>query len=397
MKIFMVSSYLPYPLFSGGHIRLYNLMKNLKRDGYQITLICEKRSYQTQHDVKSVEEVCDKVITFDRRKQWTIKNILKSGFSPKSFLTVGHRIMEMEETIKDELQSDKYDLIHIETFYVFQNVPQTNLPTVLAEHNIEYLVYKRYADKAPIFAKPLLNIDALKIKKEEKYYWKKATKLVAVSKEEKEIMKIDGVSIVANGVDIAKYDVKRKFRSKTEERKILFIGDFKWIQNRDSVEWIIKNIWPLVLDKSLEEKLKVKLWIVGKRIPKYLKDMGSESIHFDEDAPTETERIYGEADMLLAPIRVGGGTSYKILESMATGLPVLTTDLGNEGIDGISGKDLLVANQPSELANHIIELIKDPQMYRKISQNASDFIKKNFDWENISKELEKVYSQALKK
>ena len=185
MKILMVSSYLPYPLFSGGHIRLFNLMKNLKKDGHSITLVCEKRDHQSQNDIKNVSKVCDRVITFNRKKQWTPKNIVSAGFSKNSFLTVGHRLPEMEKAIKEELAREKYDLIHIETFYVFQNVPKTKLPTVLTEHNIEYLVYKRYADKAPLIARPLLSLDVLKIKNEEKGWWKKATKLVAGSPQEK--------------------------------------------------------------------------------------------------------------------------------------------------------------------------------------------------------------------
>ncbi len=396
MKILMVSSYLPYPLFSGGHIRLFNLMKQLKKNGHEVTLICEKREYQSQSDIKNVSNVSKKVITFPRRKQWSVRNIVRSGFSTHSFLTVGHRIPQMEEAIKEELRKEKYDLIHIETFYVFQNVPKTSLPTVLVEHNIEYLVYKRYADKAPLFARPLLMVDVLKIKNEEKKWWKKATKLVAVSNEEKQIMKREDVWVVANGVDIEKFHVKRKIKKITDERKVLFIGDFKWIQNRDAVEWIIKEVWPKVLDEVSNEKFRAKLWIVGKRIPPYLKELGGSTIYFDENASSETEQIYKQADMLLAPIRIGGGTSFKILESMATGLPVFTTPLGNEGIDASAGKEIIIATQASEYASEIINLIKNEEKYAALSENASSFIRKNFDWNNISVQLESVYRSAVK-
>ena len=392
----MVASYLPYPLFSGGHIRLYNLMKNLKKDGHEITLICEKRDYQTQSDIKNVEEVCSKVVTFPRKKQWSPKNIAKAGFSFNSFLTVGHALPEMKKAIKQELESDDYNLIHIETFYVFQNVGETKIPTVLVEHNIEYLVYKRFADKVPVFARPLLLIDVKKIKREEEYWWKKATKLIAVSSQEKEIMKRQDVVVVANGVDVGKFNVQRKFKSKNQARKVLFIGDFKWIQNRDAVEWIIKNIWPSVLEKTKEKGTEPKLWIVGKRIPPYLKEMATDTIIFDENAPNETELIYKEADLLLAPIRIGGGTSYKILESMATGLPVLTTTLGSEGIDGKNGEDIIVDEEAEDYARDIIDLFENKERYERISKNATEFIKQNFDWKNISLKLEEVYKSAVK-
>ena len=61
MKILMVSSYLPYPLISGGHVRLYNILKILSRN-YQITLVCEKRYYQNKEHIAEVEKFCKKII-----------------------------------------------------------------------------------------------------------------------------------------------------------------------------------------------------------------------------------------------------------------------------------------------------------------------------------------------
>ncbi len=139
MKVLIVSSFLPYPLHSGGHIRLYNLIKNLSEQN-DITLICEKRDAQTKEDVEEVEKICKKVITVNRKKQWSVENILKTGFSSNPFLVTGHTSSEMSAQIRDELVRENYDLIHVETFYVLQNLPKLSLPVVLVEHDIEYLV-----------------------------------------------------------------------------------------------------------------------------------------------------------------------------------------------------------------------------------------------------------------
>src|SRR3989344_2326584 len=167
MKILVVSSYLPYPLFSGGHIRLYNLIKNLSQK-HEVTLVCEKRNNQTEKDVDEVSKICKKIFTLDRKKQWSAKNILRTGFSLDPFLVTGHKSASMRRLIEKLLSSEKYDLIHVETFYVMQNIPKTSLPMVLAEHNIEYLVYERFVKKAVLPLKPLFFIDVLKLKKIEK-------------------------------------------------------------------------------------------------------------------------------------------------------------------------------------------------------------------------------------
>lgn len=386
MKILMVSSYLPYPLFSGGHIRLYNLMKHLSNN-HEITLVCEKREYQSELDIERVRAVSKNVIVVDRKKQWTVKNIIKSLFSTAPFLLVGHDNEDLKEALKKELEKEKYDLIHVETFYVMQNLPKTNIPVVLVEHNVEYDVYRRFAKSALFLLKPFLYFDVLKIKISEESYWKKAKKLVAVSLPDAKKMRAD--EIVPNGVDIEKYAF---FKKRKQNNKALFIGDFKWVQNRDAVEWLLKKAWPVFLSSFKGKSL---LWIVGKSIPAYLKSKKVESVYFDENAPSETESIYQDANVLLAPIRVGGGTSFKILEAMSTGLPVITTYLGNAGIMAKPNEEILIAESSKDFSAKLAELFTNRKKYEEVSKNASEFIKVNYDWRKIVLKLENVYEESI--
>jgi len=200
MNVLIVSSYLPYPLFSGGHIRLYNLIKELSSK-HKITLICEKRNYQGAAEINELKKFCKKVITVARKKQWSLGNVLRTGLSTLPFLVIGHTNSEMHREIQRELNENQFDLIHAETSYIMQNIPLTKVPIILIEHNVEYLVYKRFADKAPLLLKPLLYIDILKLKYWEEKVWTEVTKLIAVSKIEQKIMnKIrKDVIVVPNG------------------------------------------------------------------------------------------------------------------------------------------------------------------------------------------------------
>jgi len=399
MNILLISSYLPYPLFSGGHVRLYNLIKELSIE-HKITLICEKRSHQKDADIEELKKFCKKVIVIPRKKQWSIKNILKTGLSPLSFLITGHTLPEMKKAIRKEISENQFDLIHVETSYVMQNIPEVNIPLVLAEHNVEYLVYKRFAEKAPLPLKPLLYLDVLKLKYWEEKVWRKATRLVAVSETEKMIMeKIrKDVVIVSNGVDIEKFQIPNsKFQSNRENRKILFIGEFKWIQNRDAIEWIIKEIWPklraeiipAMTDKGLE------LWVVGRSIPDSIRHLTKDkNIVFDDQAPKETERIFEKADILLAPIRVGGGTSFKILEAMASGVPVVTTHLGN-AIGAKENTEIIVAEKPQDFVTEIKKLLEDKSFYETISKSGRALVEKKFNWKKITQNLNSVYESVI--
>ncbi|MBI2033149.1 MAG: glycosyltransferase [Candidatus Levybacteria bacterium] len=398
MNILIVSSYLPFPLFSGGNIRLYNIIKRLSKH-HQVTLVAEMRKHQTEDDINEVKKICKSVYTVTRSSQWSLENIAKTGISSKPFLVVGHKSREMQEIISGLLEKEKFDLIHVETFYVAQNIPQTSVPIVLVEHNIEYLVYKRFADGASPVLRPFLYADVMKMKRYESMLWKTVDRLVAVSEVEKTAMKRADAVVVPNGVDTEKYKMN-DLKSKTleKEKKILFIGDFKWIQNRNAAAWIITEIWPLINSKftnqltDQDSKLALKLWIVGKHIPDSIKFLSNDpSIILDENAPKETEKIYSNAYMLLAPIRVGGGTSYKILEAMACGLPVVTTVLGVEGLGAKDGKEVLIGDDTNILSQNVIRLLKDPKIYRTIGENARKLIEKNFEWGKIVERLENVY------
>lgn len=416
MKILLISSYLPYPLFSGGHVRLYNLIKELSSK-HEITLVCEKRSHQTQKDIAEIEKICKKVIAVERRKQWSFSNILQAGTSSHSFLVTGHTNSEFQQKIQEMLVKNKFDLIHVETYYVMQNLLESGIrnhesggiPVVLVEHNIEYTVYQKFMNRAPMFARPLLKIDIAKIKKEEEYFWKKASALVAVSREDQSVISRVGLKsyLVSNGVNTEQFTFKSfeershfasNFAKATldkqapQDKKILFIGDFKWIQNQDTVKFIIKEIWPKIVSS-----MDLKLWIVGRKIPESIKGLSNDPrILFDEKSSSlPTEKIFQAASILLTPIRVGGGTSYKILESMSSGTPVVTMQLSADAIDAINGENIMIGKNAEELAEKSLELLQNDSVYKLISKNGRKLVEDNYTWKEIGKKLEEVYKSVV--
>ena len=376
-------------------MRLYNLIKQIGQN-HTVTLICEKRPNQTRDDQEEVEKVCNRVITVARQKQWSLKNIIKTGLSLHPFLITGHTSQDMKVAIERELSSKKYDLIHVETFYVMQNLPKTALPVVLVEHNIEYFIYERYAKKAAFIMRPLLLLDVYKLRRAEQQAWRKATVVAAVSRQDKEVIGAKNTYIVANGVDTTLFKPKMiSSEFKTKKKKILYIGDFSYVQNRDAVSYIITSIWPL-LKKNLP--LDTTLWIVGKNMNQSIKDLGKgdNSIFFDDANVQTAADIFSEADVLLAPIRIGGGTSYKIIEAMAVGTPVVTTSLGHEGIEAKPDEQILVADTPEAIVEAIVSLFANEQSYTLLSKNARKAIEKNYDWVQIARSLEHVYEEAIK-
>lgn len=392
MKILMLTPYLPFPLYSGGQIRTYNLLKNLSHK-HKITLVSFIREEKEKKYINELRKFCEEVYVFQKRKPWSLKSLLLSAISIYPLVVCLYLRRSVGSQIERLVKNKKFDLIHAETFYVLPNIPQTSIPTILVEQTIEYLVYKHFTETVRWFPlKILMLFDVLKIRHFEKKYWKQANRVVAMSQADKKIMEnlVPGISVdlVPNGVDAQFFKIDHK--SNTEKKKIiLFVGQFKWLQNREAVEILLEKIWPLIQQKMPE----AFLWIVGRSAPESLRKYESSSVKVSSDIKNITE-AYSNADVMLAPIYGPGGTRYKILESMASGLPVVTTSIGIEGLNAMDGKNALIGDTPEELASKTIQVLTDQKLSKRLAFEGRSFVEKNFNWKTIASRLDRIYEEA---
>jgi len=397
MKILMLTPYLPYPPSSGGQVRSYNLIKNLAQD-HQITLFSLIKDNNELKYIKELEKFCRKVKVFKRPgKPWTLRNILRTGFGLYPFLVIRNLVPKEKEAVEKELNQNDYDLIHAETFYVMPHIPKTKVPILLVEQTIEYQVYQHYVQSKSFWLlKQLLNIDVAKIRFWETKFWQKANKVVAVSESDKKKMQslVKGldVDVVPNGAgeDLVSLWQKNK---KIDKIIVLFQANFLWLQNTEAAIDFVKNIFPLIKKKLPQAVCR----IVGQEAYKKLASIKGKSIEIIDLSNDDIEGVkkaYHQATVFLAPLKGPGGTRLKILGAMAAGVPVVTTPVGIEGIDAKDGVQVLVRQSEKELAEAVVELIKNKKLYQKISQAARILIEKTYTYKAIAAVLDRIYRQV---
>ncbi len=398
MKILMLTPYLPFPPSSGGQIRSFNLLKHLSKD-HEITLISLIKDEKERKHIKELSKFCKSVKVFKRTASpWTLRNILLTGFGPYPFLVIRNLSPDEKKGVEAELKKEKYDLIHAETFYVMPHIPKTDIPVLLVEQTIEYLVYKHFVEKqAKAYLRPLLNIDVSKLRYWERVYWKKADKVVAVSEADKEAMlnlvpDLD-VGIVPNGVNLDFFKVKKSW--KNNDPKILFVANFKWLQNVEAAVNLLDEVYPIV-HKELKN---AKLWIVGQHIPDTLKDRKSESIIIDDLAENDEESIqkaYYESSVFVSPLKGPGGTRLKHFAAMASKLPLVTTSVGAEGLSVKNGENIIVRNNMNDIAKATISILKDSNKAMKIANSARKLVEEKYSWEKMAISLNNIYKELGK-
>jgi glycosyltransferase involved in cell wall biosynthesis len=275
------------------------------------------------------------------------------------------------------------------------NIPKTKIPTILAEQTIEYDAYLQYTNNSKLWpAKPFMYFDVFKIRKWETHYWHTASRLIAMSEDDKKAVQLHlreplPIDVVANGVDT-------EFFAKTDKSKlpkdptVLFVGTFKWLPNIDAVEFLVEKIWPLVIKQLPNAQLKIVGFSPSVKILSY----GKESSITVDGAVADIRDAYATAHVLLAPIRSGKGTRYKILEAMATSTPIVATNLAVEGIGIVHGENALTSDDPQTLADLTVSVLKDKKLQKKLAENSLALVNSKFNWKAISAELDRVYSKV---
>lgn len=389
----MLTPYLPYPPASGGQIRTLNLLKYLSKN-HDITLISLYKNTQEKNYASHLQSFCKKIYLCKRaEKPWQIGNILKSVFSFIPFLIVRNFSEEAKNTVEGLLKDEQFDVIHAETFYIMPHIPSTSVPVLLVEQTIEYKVYQHFISTLATWMRLGVYMDILKLRYWEMHYWKKATAVATVSSFDQHVITelVPGISpaVIPNGAGDEMFVDELKPKDLSSP-KLLFIGNFFWLQNTEAAVYLLEKIYPLLMKALPNAKIIIAGQNAKMRLNSYIK-ANIEIIDIAPDDMNTVKELYHEATLFIAPVFGPGGTNLKILAAMAAGLPVISTSIGAERLQMKNGTHALFANTPEDFAEQIRDILTNPSRYEHIRHSAYKLAQKKYSWESISRQLETLY------
>lgn len=390
MKILVVSAVLPYPLHSGGQIRMYNLLKRLSRR-HSITLVSFIRSDEERTYLKKLS-FCESVHVVVRGRAWQPSYVLRATFGKYPFLLSTYDNARMRILLDQILSRKTYDLVHLEPFYVMPSIPKFSIPLVISEHNIEYEVYESYVHHFPIpFLRPFLSWDVGKLRRWERNAWKKAQGLTAVSREDASTIGSYSscpVEVVPNGVDLPAFPFRKPIKRKNPT--IVFVGNFRWYPNRDAANMLIKTIWPEIQKRIPDSRL----IIAGRDMTHELKNRIVQAGGHALDAIENISKVYTNADILVAPHAIAGGTKFKMLEAMASGLPVVTSKEGMFGLQVLPDTHYFQAQYAHEYVEQVYRIWENVALAERVALSARMHVESMYSWEHITDILDSVWKKA---
>lgn len=394
LKVLVLDEEIPFPLNSGKRIRTWNLLRHLAKK-HSITFVCYGNP--DNPGFAAMERLGIRIVTVANLTPANSNSFylgaLANLLSVWPYSVARHHTRRFRSAVRQLIASERYDLVHCEwTPYASYRDATGNVPMLIMAHNIETTVWRRRAEHASGMAERLyMKLQAAKMARFEKRSFARAARVVTVTEEEQQTANAWGAratSLVSNGVDT---EYLRPIAEATEPNSLLFLGSLDWQPNRDALQYLLREILPRIQAVNAD----AKLHIVGRQPATKLREQveGMHGVDWVGEVP-DIRPWFAQAAVVLVPLRIGGGSRIKILESLSMAKAVVTTLIGAEGLDVVSGEHCLIADTPAEFAECVAHLLRHPERADALGRNGRELVVRQYDWSRLAQNLEHAWQET---
>jgi glycosyltransferase involved in cell wall biosynthesis len=397
--LFLVSDF-PLPLDRGGNLRTWSFVESLHQD-FDLTLV-----YIDHGDVQPVylekakgyfKEIYgvkpqrgEVTISFSRR--------LLNLFQCIPWEIVVQNNTELEDLLQKLIGSNSYDFVFVryiyKAHYLFNLLKKISFKLIVDLDDIEPIKKERLLAMqmfSGLYDRSRTFLNNFIFSQYHKRNLPKAFRcLVCSSEDEGYLLKnkwAKRVSVVPNSIDFSRYVNLCEPRG---TKNILFCGTLNYQPNTDAVIWFVELVFSLILARDPD----VRFLIVGRKPEREILNLADgKNIFVYSDVP-DVNLFYEQAQVVIAPIRIAGGTRIKILEAAACKRPVVATTIGAEGLDLEPSKDILIADSPRSFSDACLSLIRDPDLAVRLAKDAYAHVKELYDIRSVVQKIRSVFDNV---
>jgi glycosyltransferase involved in cell wall biosynthesis len=196
-------------------------------------------------------------------------------------------------------------------------------------------------------------------------------------------------ALVVNAIDAGAYAGVAPDR---KQRVALFLGNYEYSPNTDAVAWLCDEILP----HAWRQEPDLRLAIHGHAMPdNWRKRWPDPRIMFGGYAQN-IPALHGRASMFVAPLRFGGGSKLKVMEAMASSLPVVATPEAVTGLDVAEGDGFICGRNAEQLAAGMVRCLREPDAAAAIGVRARAHVASHHDWAVAARQLEQTWHGVLR-
>lgn len=397
MRVLQLMNKVPWPPKDGGAIACLNMTKGFSMLGHDVTVLSMNTS---KHHIR----IKDMPANLRSKADFRFVEVPASiNWLEATFNLIFSRLpYNAQRFISDDFSQELAKLLHEKTFDVIQLEGLYLCPYIpvirkyskaliaYRAHNIEYEIWERTAILSDGLRSKYLRNLSRRIKRFEESYLNTYDLLVPITDRDGQILdKLGNIKpkhTSQTGIDFASLVPTAK---KLEFPSLFHIGALDWAPNQEGLIWFFDQCWAKIREKCPE----VKFYLAGRNAPDWferkIKRAGVEYLGEINDA---YDFINSKAIMVV-PLFSGSGMRIKIIEGMSLGKPIVTTDIGTEGIPTTNGENILIANDADQFVEEVVKLVNNRELANQIGKNAIGFIQEKFDNLSQAEALIEFYKQ----
>jgi len=398
MRILWVKMGGLWPATTGGRVRSLNTISELARS-HQVTVITTHGQGDDPDGLKQQLAHCERVISVPyavpkRGSAAFAASVAGSWFSHYPVDLWKWRVRDVRREVRATLAKVDIDLVVADFLFAAVNVRMPgNVPVLLFEHNVEYLIWQRLAhlESSP-WKRVLFEMEWRKVRACEADACRRADLTIAVSDDDKErLAELDAgirAASIPTGVDTEYF---KPCGAAEVPARLVFSGSMDWHPNEDAVCYFVDTILPRIR----AEAPAASFTIVGRNPSARVRELAAQPGVIVTGTIDDVRPSIGEASVYVVPLRAGSGTRIKIFEALAMGKAVVSTTVGAEGLALESGRHFLAADTPHDFATAVLRLLRDPARRQALGDEGRALVEANYSWAMVARQFEEHCEKVI--
>lgn len=399
MKTLYFAAHQLWPLTSGARLRNYQLACQLASRA-SVTFVEMCRVGDSEELPPGASNIA-RLVTL-HKDTYTISKIFRGLAGPMPVTVLNCWSARSESQLASVLESEAFDTVQIAGTQLMAYMPAVQnspvRPAIVVDwHNIESELMWRFTEYSRNWPKKLAARRTAHLieRAEDRLLDSCALHTVTSERERQKLLARcpkANIAVIPNGVDASFYtvsnssDAEGRNGNEVENRTVLFVGSMDYHANIDAVLWFSRTVWP----KIAREHPDIQFTIVGRDPVPQIRALESSRVRVTGTVP-DVRPFYENAAVAIAPIRTASGTRLKILEAMAAGVPVISTQLGVEGLDVEDNIHYLRADDGREMAAAIERILSSDQAGKRLAASARALVSAQYDWTAIGEKLWQIH------
>ena len=387
-------------------VRPYNLIRYLIKRGHRVTIATTWTNEGERRDIERLKQQGIAIIPARLTKWQIVLNLLRA--------TVTGRPLQAEYCWMPELENQiskiktQFDLIHVEHLRgarygteLRTEIRNLKLPIPVVWDSVDcitYLFEQASKQSQSTFSKVVARFELPRTQWHEGWLAKQFDQVLITSEMDKaELNRIASpsgaiqipIAVIPNGVDL------EYFAPSNEERlsdTLVFSGKMSYHANVTAALHLVNDIMPLVW----AQRPNVRVWIVGKDPTQSVRKLADCDPRVVVTGTVSDMRSYlRQATIAVVPIVYGAGSQFKVMEAAACGTPVVASRRAVLSLQAIDGEHLLVAEDATAFAHHILRLLDDQGLQHRLGMVGRQYVETYHNWNDIAAQLESIYQHSI--